>query len=532
MNDNCLDITFLSLPERAQAAMQVYLEGAGREVFRAVAEDQAEVAIFDFDHPLSRAHWERFRADIGRPCIALAIAEQTLPNAVWVGKPVTALALAEVAARLRVQLKSVSVSATPATPSSPSERTTRVALLSLEPRNEAALNMFFRGEGRSVFSPSAEEDADAGIFDYDHPASRAHWEAFKANYKRPGILFSIHEQTLPDTVWVSKPVTAAGLLKAASLLPKPGRVASLVAAHAAAPVATIATASLAAEPVLPIEASNDAIPETAAPAAPLVSVETTPEARPPSEPVAPVRNWVHPPNEQKKSPVVAWVVGGVVLLAALWFWMRPSGAPAPQAADNTPSKPVSQGTVSSASAVPNAPANDPLRSAVDNSVAEYRAKSTSDANFVTAQLDQLYQRGSGAVEDVKAKLDRLAADPKAQAEYNQSVYNKIHLEPTGAGTPRSGAAEHDLRSRIEAEVSNAVAAPKDDAFASALAAETKVREAEMRTITVMRGDTLSAIAQRAYGDAALYMKIVQANPRVLTSPDHIYPDQVLRIPQI
>lgn len=531
MNDNCLDITFLSLPERAQAAMQVYLEGAGREVFRAVAEDQAEVAIFDFDHPLSRAHWERFRTDIGRPCIALAIAEQTLPNAVWVGKPVTALALAEVATKLRVQLKSAPVSTTPATPSSPAERTIRVALLSLEPRNEAALNMFFRGEGRSIFSPSAEEDADAGIFDYDHPASRAHWEAFNAQTKRPGILFSIHEQALPNTVWVSKPVTPAGLLKAASLLPKPSRVAALIASRTAVPVVAAATAAIATEPALPLEASNDAIAETAVPAAPPISVETTPEVRPPSEPVAPVRNWVHPPSEQKKPPVIAWVVGGVALLAALWFWMRPTGVPAPQTADNTQSKPVSQGTVSASSAVPNAPANDPLRSAVDSSVAEYRAKSTSDTNFVTAQLDQLYQRGSGAAEDVKAKLDRLAADPKAQAEYNQSVYNKIHLEPTAAGTPRGAAAERDLRSRIEAEVNNAVAAPKDDAFSTALAAETKVREAEMRTITVMRGDTLSAIAQRAYGDAALYMKIVQANPRVLTSPDHIYPDQVLRIPQ-
>jgi len=48
--------------------------------------------------------------------------------------------------------------------------------------------------------------------------------------------------------------------------------------------------------------------------------------------------------------------------------------------------------------------------------------------------------------------------------------------------------------------------------------------------TVVRGDTLSAIAKSQYGNANEYPKIFEANKPMLTSPDKIYPGQVLRIP--
>ncbi|MBI4742930.1 MAG: LysM peptidoglycan-binding domain-containing protein [Betaproteobacteria bacterium] len=147
-------------------------------------------------------------------------------------------------------------------------------------------------------------------------------------------------------------------------------------------------------------------------------------------------------------------------------------------------------------------------------------------------MDELYKRGAGAIENVKAKLDRLTADPKALAEYNQSVYNKVHIVPEGVADKAGGnpAAEREIRSRLESVVGAAIADPGGDAFVASIKPETRVREAETRTITVRKGDTLSAIAQRAYGDAAQFMKIFEANPRVLTSPDHIFPDQVLRVP--
>lgn len=48
--------------------------------------------------------------------------------------------------------------------------------------------------------------------------------------------------------------------------------------------------------------------------------------------------------------------------------------------------------------------------------------------------------------------------------------------------------------------------------------------------TVMKGDTLSAIAKKTLGNANLYNQIFEANKPMLTHPDKIYPGQVLRIP--
>jgi nucleoid-associated protein YgaU len=50
--------------------------------------------------------------------------------------------------------------------------------------------------------------------------------------------------------------------------------------------------------------------------------------------------------------------------------------------------------------------------------------------------------------------------------------------------------------------------------------------------TVERGDTLSKIAKKVYGNAMKYPVIFEANRPMLTHPDKIYPGQVLRIPAL
>jgi nucleoid-associated protein YgaU len=49
---------------------------------------------------------------------------------------------------------------------------------------------------------------------------------------------------------------------------------------------------------------------------------------------------------------------------------------------------------------------------------------------------------------------------------------------------------------------------------------------------VVRGDTLSAIAKKFYGDANKYPAIFEANKPMLSHPDKIYPGQKLRIPAL
>jgi len=47
---------------------------------------------------------------------------------------------------------------------------------------------------------------------------------------------------------------------------------------------------------------------------------------------------------------------------------------------------------------------------------------------------------------------------------------------------------------------------------------------------VQKGDTLSKIAERFYGDKMLYPKIFEANQDILTDPNKIEVGQKLRIP--
>jgi len=50
--------------------------------------------------------------------------------------------------------------------------------------------------------------------------------------------------------------------------------------------------------------------------------------------------------------------------------------------------------------------------------------------------------------------------------------------------------------------------------------------------TVEKGESLSLIAKKYYGDAMKYPVIFKANKPMLDNPDRIYPGQVLRIPEI
>lgn len=47
---------------------------------------------------------------------------------------------------------------------------------------------------------------------------------------------------------------------------------------------------------------------------------------------------------------------------------------------------------------------------------------------------------------------------------------------------------------------------------------------------VAKGDTLSKIAEKYYGDASLYPQIFEANKDILTDPNKIQIGQKLRIP--
>jgi nucleoid-associated protein YgaU len=59
---------------------------------------------------------------------------------------------------------------------------------------------------------------------------------------------------------------------------------------------------------------------------------------------------------------------------------------------------------------------------------------------------------------------------------------------------------------------------------------TGARTGHGRKYTVRKGDTLSAIAQREYGDANAWRRIYDANRDQLDNPDLIQPGQELTLP--
>lgn len=53
---------------------------------------------------------------------------------------------------------------------------------------------------------------------------------------------------------------------------------------------------------------------------------------------------------------------------------------------------------------------------------------------------------------------------------------------------------------------------------------------DARIHVVVKGDSLSKIAQRVYGDAQQWRRIYEANRDIVQNPDLIYPGQKLRLP--
>ncbi len=67
---------------------------------------------------------------------------------------------------------------------------------------------------------------------------------------------------------------------------------------------------------------------------------------------------------------------------------------------------------------------------------------------------------------------------------------------------------------------------------AAAPAAAAVPEEDSETYTIVKGDTLWAIAEKHYGSGAKYPEIVKANQPMIKDADEIYPGQVLRLPKL
>jgi nucleoid-associated protein YgaU len=73
--------------------------------------------------------------------------------------------------------------------------------------------------------------------------------------------------------------------------------------------------------------------------------------------------------------------------------------------------------------------------------------------------------------------------------------------------------------------------PNDPDFSDVSGGSSSAADAKAgRTYTIAKGDSLSKIAKRFYGDAKLWKKIHEANKDIIKNPDLIHPGQVIKIP--
>ncbi|RMQ51200.1 putative phospholipid-binding protein [Pseudomonas cichorii] len=118
---------------------------------------------------------------------------------------------------------------------------------------------------------------------------------------------------------------------------------------------------------------------------------------------------------------------------------------------------------------------------------------------------------------------------------------KKHISGVGLGNPAVQTSVDDGKVTVTGEVSSQEEKEKillalgnisgveqvDDQMTIAAGAPAT---AAARYVTVEKGDTLSAISKRVYGDPNQYQKIFEANKPLLKDVNHIYPGQQLRIP--
>ncbi len=106
-------------------------------------------------------------------------------------------------------------------------------------------------------------------------------------------------------------------------------------------------------------------------------------------------------------------------------------------------------------------------------------------------------------------------------------YNKVIIEEEEMKKKGSLA---QLSNALSSEISQMAEVPEVSYYTKSISKELNVRSNEMRVIIVEKGDTLSKIAFKAYGDYDAYPKILLANPEVIVNPNQIFVGQHLHIP--
>jgi len=153
--------------------------------------------------------------------------------------------------------------------------------------------------------------------------------------------------------------------------------------------------------------------------------------------------------------------------------------------------------------------------------------------IIMSQMKQAPQKKIAT--DTTINLEKQLATAEKQVMPKQTLkesnhYNKVVVSSNEALNNTSNNELTQLQNSMNDTLKENNQSSEDSDYSKAISKEVTVRSNEMRVIIVQKGDTLSKIAKKAYGNYDDYIKIFKANPEVVKNPDEIYVGQRLRIP--
>ncbi len=144
--------------------------------------------------------------------------------------------------------------------------------------------------------------------------------------------------------------------------------------------------------------------------------------------------------------------------------------------------------------------------------------------IVTIIMKQIENQKKNQLEEalILAEKPQVSSTPLEESNH----YNKVVI--TNIDSKDIIDRQIELRANMDTLLKETTHIPSG--YEQAIKEEINTRSNEMRIIIVKKGDTLSKIAKKAYGDFDAYTKILTANPEIVKNPNEIFVGQKLRIP--
>ena len=174
-------------------------------------------------------------------------------------------------------------------------------------------------------------------------------------------------------------------------------------------------------------------------------------------------------------------------------------------------------------------ANSPLKSKEHNAIKKEVIALTETSNLNSDDIEKIVnliiemkkEKSKSSLEEELLNAELAESTNKTLKESNH--YNKVTLSSKDENSTNKLMLLSDELTKSNKKV-------KLSKYENALKHEIATRSNEMRIIIVKKGDSLSKLALKAYGDKLSYDKIFKANPEIIKNPNQIFIGQKIRIP--